>query len=143
MSEDFSDEINANALDGWLVAMGLVITRATTDEVRCEWTVGPQHRQAYGIVHGGVHCGVIETIASIGAHLVARERGQRTVGLENHTSFVRAVSDGRLHAVARPVTRGRTTQVWEAEILDAGDRLVARGTVRLLCLPEERPLGGG
>jgi uncharacterized protein (TIGR00369 family) len=119
----------------WLHAMGLQITHATVDEVRCEWTVGEQHLQEYGIVHGGVHCGVIETIASIGAHLVATSRDQLAVGLENHTSFIRAVRAGaKLTGVARPVTRGRASQVWEGEIRDESGQLVARGTVRLLCL---------
>jgi uncharacterized protein (TIGR00369 family) len=88
-------------------------------------------------VHGGVHCGVVETLASVGAAVVALPRGQRVVGLENSTSFVRAVSSGKLHAVARPVHRGRTTQVWEAWIRDEQDRLVAQGRVRLLCLDED------
>jgi uncharacterized protein (TIGR00369 family) len=63
------------------------------------------------------------------------------VGLENNTSFIRAVSSGRLHAVARPVTRGRRTQVWEAWIRDEDERLVAQGRVRLLCLDQDGPLG--
>ncbi len=134
---DLADQINARA-DGWVHAMGLVITRATADEVTCEWQVAEQHHQGYGIVHGGVHCGVIETLASIGAHLVATARGQRTVGLENHTSFIRAVRSGRLRGRATPVTRGRTTQVWEGTIVDDDDKIVARGTVRLLCIAADR-----
>lgn len=119
----------------WLHAMGIVVTHATVDEVRCEWTVAEHHLQEYGIVHGGVHCGVVETIASIGAHLVATSRGQLAVGLENHTSFIRAVRAGaKLTGVARPITRGRSSQVWEGEIRDEGGQLVARGTVRLLCI---------
>lgn len=141
MSEDFADALNRHPGNGWVNTMGIVLTRATVDEVACEWEIGEQHHQGYGIVHGGVHCGVIETLASIGAHLVAQSRGQRTVGLENHTSFIRAVRSGRLHAVARPVTRGRTSQVWEGFIYDAEDKLVARGTVRLLCVAEDRELG--
>ncbi len=120
--------------DGWVRAMGIAITHATEDEVRCEWTVDARHRQPYGIVHGGVYCGAIETIASIGAHVVATARGRQVVGLENHTSFIRAVREGRLFGIARPATRGRTTQVWDCEIRDENGRLVARGTVRLLCL---------
>jgi len=121
----------------------MTITSATKDEVRAEMTIGPQHLQAYGIVHGGVHCGVIETLASIGAYLVARERGQHVVGLENNTSFVRAVRAGtRLRAVATPVTRGRQTQVWAANIIDEEDRLVATGRVRLLCLAADQSLAG-
>ncbi len=140
MAEDFADMINRFPGNGWVKAMGLTITRATVDEVCGEWDVDERHHQGYGIVHGGVHCGVIETLASIGAHLVAMGRGQRTVGLENHTSFIRAVRSGRLRGVARPVTRGRTSQVWEGEILDGEGRIVARGTVRLLCIPEQTPL---
>ncbi len=119
------------------------ITLATKDEVRSELVVGPQHLQAAGIVHGGVHCGVIETLSSIGAYLFARERGQHVVGLENSTSFIRAVRAGtKLHAVATPVTRGRRTQVWAASVLDEEDRLVATGRVRLLCLEPEQLLAG-
>ena len=119
------------------------ITLATKDEVRAELTVGPQHLQAAGIVHGGVHCGVIETLASIGAYLVARERGQYVVGLENNTSFIRAVRVGaQLRAVATPVTRGRQTQVWQANVIDADDRIVATGRVRLLCIASDQVLAG-
>ena len=141
MSEDFADQLNRRSGNDWVRAMGLVITRATVEEVTCEWQIEERHQQGYGIVHGGVHCGVIETLASIGAHLVAQSRGQRTVGLENHTSFIRAVRSGKLRGVARPITRGRTSQVWEGQIFDEEDKVVARGTVRLLCIPEERALG--
>jgi uncharacterized protein (TIGR00369 family) len=140
MAEDFVALVN-QLPDGWVKAMGIVITAATADEVACEWEVGEKHQQAYGIVHGGVHCGVIETLASIGAAIVAMPRGQRVVGLENSTSFIRAVRSGKLRAVARPVTRGRTTQVWEGFIRDEEERLVARGSVRLLCVAEGQSLG--
>jgi uncharacterized protein (TIGR00369 family) len=126
---------------GWVREMGLTIVSATPDEVSCEWEVTEKHHQGLGIVHGGVHCGVIETLASLGAAIVAFPRGQHVVGLENTTSFIRAVRSGRLHAVARPVTRGRTTQVWEAWIRDEEDRLVATGRVRLLCYSQDRPIG--
>ena len=129
-----------NGLPGWVKEMGIVIRTATVDEVVCDWQVDERHHQGYGIVHGGVHCGVIETIASIGAALVALPRGQRVVGLENSTSFIRAVRGGMLRGVGKPVTRGRTTQVWRGEILDEENKLVAQGTVRLLCVAEDRPL---
>ena len=130
-------------LDGWCTAMALTFVRATGDEVIAEWTIGPQHLQVYGIVHGGVHCGVIETLASVGAALHGLERGQAVVGLENHTSFIRAVRAGeRLRARATPVTRGRTTQVWDASITTAGGKLVAKGSVRLLCLDQDREIAG-
>ena len=139
MTTDFVSMINA--LPGWVKEMGVVILSATPEEVTCEWEVSEKHHQGYGIVHGGVHSGVIETLASIGAAVVAHPRGQRVVGLENNTSFIRAVRSGKLHALAKPVTRGRASQVWEVWIRDAEEQLVAQGRVRLLCIDEDRPLG--
>ena len=142
MSHDFAKRVN-DLPEGWLQAMGVTITKATVDEVRAELTVGPEHLQGYGIVHGGVHCGLIESLASIGAALVALPRNQSVVGLENNTSFVRAVRAGaKLHAVSTPITRGRRTQIWEAHVLDDQERIVAAGRVRLLCLEQEQELAG-
>jgi 1,4-dihydroxy-2-naphthoyl-CoA hydrolase len=140
MSQDFSERLLP---EGWPAAMGIAVTYATQDEVRAELTVGPVHLQPYGVVHGGVHCGLIETLASIGAYLFAQKRGQHVVGLENNTSFIRAVRAGaKLHAIATPVTRGQKTQVWEAKVLDDKDQIVAIGRVRLLCLEPDQALAG-
>ena len=120
-----------NSLAGWSGAMKLHYTVANGDEVACEFEIDDQHLQPFGLVHGGVHCGVIETVTSIGASLHVRDRGQEAVGLENSTSFVRAATSGKLFAVAKPISRGRTNQLWEAWIRDEKDRLVAQGRVRL------------
>jgi 1,4-dihydroxy-2-naphthoyl-CoA hydrolase len=130
--------INAQP-SGWVKEMGIRIVEATPERVTCEWDVTDKHHQGYGIVHGGVHAGVVETLASIGAALAARP--SRVVGLENSTSFIRAVRSGRLHAAAQPITRGRRTQVWETSIWDEHEHLVAVGRLRLLCLEPEGKLG--
>ena len=125
--------------DGFTTVMGFVFLKATPTEVEVEWTVGKQHLQPYGIVHGGVHAGVVESVCSVGAGLAAADRGLTggVVGLENHTSFLRAVREGtKLRARATPVTRGRTTQVWQAEVRDQAGQLIATGSVRLLCTPK-------
>lgn len=137
------EHLNVNS-GGFAEAMGFKFVIAHGMEVVVEWTVGKQHLQPYGIVHGGVHAGVIETVCSVGAGLAARERGQLggVVGLENHTSFLRAVREGtKLRARATPVTRGKTTQVWHAEVRDEANQLIASGSVRLLSTPELGPSG--
>ncbi len=139
--DDYAEMLNAN-LDGWNRAMGVRFVRVTLDEVVAEWTIGPEHRQAYGIVHGGVHCGVIETLASVGAAMNALKDGRSVVGLENHTSFIHAVREGKLTAVARPIVRGRRTQVWEATVTNLDGKVVATGRVRLMVLEAETSLAG-
>jgi uncharacterized protein (TIGR00369 family) len=138
---DFSALLNAN-LGGWNTAMGLQFSTATAD--RCVGTVAIAeiHRQPYGIVHGGVHAGIIEAACSTGAHIAAMARGQSVVGLENSTSFITAVREGTLHVVATPVTRGRRTQVWQATITNDDGKICATGRVRLLCLEANSDLAG-
>jgi 1,4-dihydroxy-2-naphthoyl-CoA hydrolase len=140
--QDLADLINNTGADGWVTAMGLKLVRATKDEVTAEMEIGPQHRQAYGIVHGGVHAGIIETLSSVGAALNAMPEGKTVVGLENHTSFLRAVRSGKLRAVAKPLTRGRRSQVWEASVHDEQGRLVASGRVRLMVLEGDAVVAG-
>ena len=116
--------------------------RASRDEVVAEYDVDVRHHQPYGIVHGGVHCSVVETVCSTGAGLDAMTRGQSVVGLENHTSFVRAVRTGTVTVRATPVTRGRRSQLWEAVARDGEGRVVSTGRVRLICLDAGTELAG-
>jgi uncharacterized protein (TIGR00369 family) len=111
-------------------SLGVVIDRADGDEVTAHWAVRPELHQPYGILHGGVHCGVVETLASLGAALWLGDRG-RVVGVSNSTDFYRASSEGELTSRARPLHRGRSQQVWLVETTDDQDRVVARGQVRL------------
>jgi len=115
-------------------AMGLTFERMDADGIDASWSAGPESHQPYGIVHGGVHCMVVEGLCSMAAALWLAENGQsegRVVGVNNSTDFYRAVSEGRLTSECRPVHRGRSQQVWTVETTDADDRLVARGQVRL------------
>lgn len=127
---------------GFDAAMGFHFVQATRDEVIVEYDIGPQHLQPYGIVHGGVHCAAIESTCSTGAGIDAMARGQGVVGVENHTSFIRAARSGRVRVTATPVTRGRRSQMWEATARDEQGRIIATGRVRLLCLDPGSDLGG-
>jgi uncharacterized protein (TIGR00369 family) len=121
---------------GYVKWLGLEIVEGDGDRLVAHWDVRPDQLQPYGIVHGGVHCSVIETVASFGAAAWYGERG-KVVGVSNHTDFLRAVGAGRLTAVGTPIHRGRLQQLWLVEIRDERDRLVARGQVRLQNLPAD------
>jgi 1,4-dihydroxy-2-naphthoyl-CoA hydrolase len=118
--------------------LGLELKETGADEVVAVWSVDPRLHQPYAIVHGGAHCGVVETLASLGAAIWLGDRG-RVVGVANSTDFFRAVRAGQLTSVARPLHRGRSQQVWKVETTDDADRLVSRGQVRLHNLTDPEP----
>jgi 1,4-dihydroxy-2-naphthoyl-CoA hydrolase len=131
-------------LSGFERLIGLEIVEATVDRVVGSLDVNDRHKQPYGIVHGGVYCSIVETLASIGAALWALERGiPAVVGVSNATDFLRSVREGSVTGVATPVHRGRTQQLWQVEISRAGDaKPVARGQVRLHHVADAEAIGG-
>jgi 1,4-dihydroxy-2-naphthoyl-CoA hydrolase len=74
----------------WLEAMGLQIESASGTRVTAHLELGAQHHTPWGVVHGGVYTTAIESLASVGASLAVRERGEFAVGVNNSTDFLRA-----------------------------------------------------
>jgi len=114
--------------------IGLRFVSVQPDEFVAELEIGDQHRQPYGLVHGGVYASMVETVCSTGAALSVFAEGRTTVGLENATSFLKAVREGTLRCTATPLVRGRRSHVWEARIEDDEGRTVAAGRVRMMVL---------
>ena len=115
--------------------LGFAYDEFGPDRVVASWTVDERHLQGYGIVHGGVHCSVVESSASVGAAIWFADRG-KVVGVSNHTNFLRSAKVGdTLTATATPLHRGRLQQLWLVEIDDQAGRRIARGEVRLQNLP--------
>ena len=112
--------------------LGLVFTEISPDRTRAQLDVVPKLLQPMGIVHGGVYCSMVESLASVAAYTwIAANGGGSVVGVNNNTDFLRAISSGTVYGTATPVHRGRRQQLWIVTIADSDDRLVARGQVRL------------
>ncbi|MBO0854160.1 MAG: PaaI family thioesterase [Nocardia sp.] len=116
--------------------LGIEYDEVSPDRVVAHWRADPRLHQRHGIVHGGVMCSVVESLASVGPQVWFGDRG-RVVGVSNSTDFYRPVRETDVRSVATPVHRGRLQQVWVVEIRDDQDELVARGQVRLQNLPAD------
>jgi 1,4-dihydroxy-2-naphthoyl-CoA hydrolase len=119
--------------------LGLEFTEVTPDRTRAQLDVVPKLLQPMGIVHGGVYCAMVESLASVAAYTWMAAKGGEgsVVGVNNNTDFLRAISSGMVYATATPIHRGRRQQLWQVTIVDSNDRLVARGQVRLQNLDAE------
>jgi uncharacterized protein (TIGR00369 family) len=134
--------INAMHKDTFAEYLGIELIEASRDRVTAKVTLGTQHHQPHGIVHGGVYASVIESLASIGANLDALSKGRQCVGLDNHTSFVHAFRGGTLDAVAKPITRASRTQLWEVTLTNGDGTVISTGRVRLLAIDLDAEVGG-
>jgi 1,4-dihydroxy-2-naphthoyl-CoA hydrolase len=121
--------------------LGLQFTELSPDGARAQLEVKPKLLQPMGLVHGGVYCSMIESIASAAAYtwLNTSGNGGNVVGVNNNTDFLRSINSGTVYATAEPIHRGRRQQLWLVTITDANDRVVARGQVRLQNLEHSGP----
>ncbi|MBY0441119.1 MAG: PaaI family thioesterase [Mycobacteriaceae bacterium] len=112
--------------------IGLVYTELSAEGARAQLEIKPTLLQPAGLVHGGVYCAMIESMASVAAHTwLATQGGGGVVGVNNNTDFLRAISSGTVYGSATPLHRGRRQQLWQVIITDDADRVVARGQVRV------------
>ena len=112
--------------------LGIVWDELSLQRVVAHVEPGPQHHQPYGIVHGGVWCSIVESLASVAAALQVIGDGRVVVGVSNATDFLRAHRTGRVDAVDTPVHIGRSQQLWQVVLTRVADgKAVARGQVRL------------
>src|SRR3954452_12988004 len=112
-------------LPGFDRLYGLDITYIGAEEAHANVQVRDDLLQPAGLVHGGVSAAMAESLASAATWYGVVGEGKVAQGLANQTSFLRPILAGTIHAVARRRHRGRTTWVWEVDILDDADRLCA------------------
>jgi uncharacterized protein (TIGR00369 family) len=116
--------------------LGIEFLAVGDDWIQARVPVDARTRQPAGILHGGVSVLLAETLGSCGAAFSVPE-GQRAVGLDINANHLRSVSDGWVTGTARPVHRGRTTHVWQIDLVDARGRptCVSRITMAILAAP--------
>ena len=112
---------------------GIELMDATSEIVHGRLEIQDIHHQPYGVVHGGVYCTFVETLASTGAAMWAIEQGLAgAVGVSNQTDFLRPTAAGVLLGEATPVHRGRRQQLWRVSVTREDDgKMAAQGQVRL------------
>lgn len=116
---------------------GFELVSHSAQEARASVPVRDQVKQPMGLVHGGVYASIAESLTSLATAYAMQADGMSAQGLSNQTSFLRPITEGTIHALARRRHRGRTTWVWEVEITDDQERLCAlvRMTIAVRPLP--------
>jgi 1,4-dihydroxy-2-naphthoyl-CoA hydrolase len=142
VSKAVEETVTRGGQGGFNQALALTFVSMRADEVIVEMPIGPHHHQPMGIVHGGVYCALVETVCSVGANLYAQQHNRLVVGVDNHTSFLRAQRSGTLRVTGRPLVQGKRTQLWEANVENDKGELVATGRVRLVSVEAGSSLAG-
>lgn len=129
--------LNALRGDCAIAYLGIEFIEVGKDYLRARMPVELRTQQPFGALHGGVSVVMAESMGSFAA-ICASPRGSRIAGLEINANHLRAVGSGWVTGTARPLHVGRTTQVWQVEIVDESGRLncVSRMTLAVAAPPQ-------
>lgn len=113
------------ALMPYAETLGLAVLGMSADEVRMRLEWAAHLCTSGGTLHGGVLMALADSAGGTCAFLNLPD-GARTTTVESKTNFLRAVRDGHVEAIARPLHRGRSFIVVDTDLVDAEGRRVAR-----------------
>lgn len=111
--------------DGLGELIGIEHLDAADGSARARVKVSDRILQPHGLVHGGVHSALAETICSKATYEAVAGEGKVALGQSNNATFLRPISDGHVNASADARHRGRSSWVWQVEMTDDDGRLCA------------------
>lgn len=116
-------------------ALGIQYLTLGKDEVKASMPVNENTVQPMRILHGGASVALAETLMSVGAWLNIEDDQKSAVGIEINANHIRPVKEGgKVIGIAKPIHRGRQTQVWETRITTEQGNLVcvSRATLAIV-----------
>ncbi|WP_338563269.1 hotdog fold thioesterase [Erwinia sp. E_sp_B01_3] len=116
------EQINQQSQGTLVSHLGIVFTALDDDSLTATLPVDPRTRQPFGLLHGGASVVLAETLGSMAGYLCT-EGEENIVGVDINASHLRAVREGEVKGVCRPLHLGRRQQVWQIEVFDPQQRL--------------------
>jgi 1,4-dihydroxy-2-naphthoyl-CoA hydrolase len=119
-----ADLLTKNRANDMTRHLGIEFTEVGEDFLSGKMPVDERTRQPFGILHGGAHVVLAETLGSVAANLTLDPAKSYAVGLDINSNHLKSVREGWVHGTAKPIHLGGKTQVWEIKICnDQGELL--------------------
>ncbi|MGY0693221.1 hotdog fold thioesterase [Virgibacillus sp. FSP13] len=112
----------------------------TLDEELVIMTMPVDHRthQPAGFLHGGANVALAETAASVGAYNHVDPEQFSVFGMEINANHIKSKRDGVVTAKAVPRHIGKTTMVWEINIVDEQEELICMSRCTIGVVPKRK-----
>jgi 1,4-dihydroxy-2-naphthoyl-CoA hydrolase len=108
--------------------LGIEVSHAAAEEVRGGMDWAREKCTGGGVLHGGALMAFADTLGGVCAFLNLPDGATTTATVESKTNFFRAVREGRVEGVTRPLHVGRSFIVVQTDVLDDQERRVAQVT---------------
>ena len=106
-------------------ALNMKVTEQSKQLIKVEMPITGNVKQPMGFLHGGATVALAETAASIGGMQHVDSKTEAIVGLEINCNHLKAKKEGKIIAEASPLHIGKKTSVWNIDIRDEEQQLIA------------------
>lgn len=106
--------------------------------VEARMPVDKRTHQPVGLLHGGASAALVETLGSMGSALLVDPNEYNVTGIEVNTNHVKGVREGWVIGKAKIVHRGKTTHLWNVDIFNENNELVATGRLTVLIIAKKK-----
>ncbi|MEM6462802.1 MAG: PaaI family thioesterase [Pseudomonadota bacterium] len=96
--------------------MGMKFIKVEPDEVRARFGVTTAHKAWNGFLHAGSVVSLADTCCGYGTLCSLPEGADGFTTIDLATNFLGTVLEGEVECLAKPLHRGRRTQVWDAVV---------------------------
>ena len=116
--------------------MGIRLTKVAWGHSEIRMRVGSRLTQPEGFAHGGVSAALIDSAVGL-ALCTMIDRGRPITTIDLQVNFLAPAKPGSLTARGKIVHKGKRTAVGECQVVDAGGKLVSKGTATYLILENQ------
>ncbi|HPN19236.1 MAG TPA: hotdog fold thioesterase [Chitinophagales bacterium] len=128
------DALNQQSKGTLVEHLGIEMTELGDDFVKAKMPVDNRTRQPLGLLHGGAHVVLAESLGSMAANLCLDITKEYALGLDINSNHLKSARDGFVTGIAKPIHIGTKTQVWEIKIYDEKENLLNISRLTMMVL---------
>jgi 1,4-dihydroxy-2-naphthoyl-CoA hydrolase len=104
-------------------SLDIRVTEIGDDFIKGTMPVDKRTKQPFGLLHGGASVALAETLGSIASFLVVNPELFIGVGTEINANHIKAVKEGIVTGVCRPIHVKGMNHIWEIRIFNEANEL--------------------
>lgn len=112
------EQLNAVSIGSLPGLIGINVTRAEGTSVFAELAIRPELLAPNGYLHAGTVITLADTTCGYGTMMNLPQDGQGFTTIELKSNFLGTAREGLITCEATQLHGGRTTQVWDAKVID-------------------------
>jgi 1,4-dihydroxy-2-naphthoyl-CoA hydrolase len=134
VNTEMANKISRNTL---IEHLGIEFIEMGEDYIKAKMPVDHRTKQPLGLLHGGASVVLAETLGSFAAQCSVNTDKHYCVGLEINANHVKAVEEGWVYGIAKPLHIGKKTQVWEIKVTNEENALVCVSRITMAVLDKK------